>query len=942
MKRNLIVLPDGTKLYSGTGTQDAIQSVTVTESVNSGTELTSGSVCCSCLEATIINPGGGLLLNAGDVVQLYRFETDKDLQSLDRCEKVGTFLLEKPVRPTANTLKITAYDYISLLDKDLSDWLLSLDGWPYAVTDFAKMVCGVCGLQANEDTIEALPNGSHPIQKFAVSVTGRKLMEWVGQIGGRFCRADKDGYMEFAWYEPTNISIGSGDSYYMGGSLSYEDYTVSPIEKVQIRLTEDDVGVVAPDGDTTEKNTYIITGNYLLSDSSTAAIQPIAQSLYNQLSTVIYTPLKVTIPLAVGIRAGQIIQVIDRNGKELPTYVMTAVQTGQRIELESTGSHRRDSTTAVNNESLRDLRGRVLTIQKSAEALRIENKELEGRCSALEMQVGSITMEVVNDKNGAAASIKISAGEKILVDSSSPRKAFANSAESAVEITGGTVAFNSNTLIVNSTNFTVDASGKITAKDAVLSGSMTTINGYRSARLTSGGLELTYDNAHKATFHTTTWKDKPEVIGTGIYISEDSDFIVFGRSNGSGTYNVAYTISYGIGLDSYADRHVFDGSARFHGPVTFDSAVTHSGEVTFDGSIYLANSKYIYGYDTEGNYRSLVTVNSSNQACFGGYALDTYLYGANLYVGHGGYPTIIRGSSITVNNAATFVSDVTFKTGVSGISAVFSSSVVAGWVKSNRIAMTDSDGNVQYYAYLSSDTFYVGEANHMTYLFGSQVEVRNLIDPTLAHHAVPKSYVDGKFLGRMRLLTADDDCNDIIEDGVYWYSTSSVPANAPFANAAIIEVYGADNTTSQKIQRAARYGAGGYSATRALYGGSWCEWYHYALTTNGVIPVSMGGTGGTTIAEAQSALHVTQGYMYSQLSSGNLSNSGIDAYPTRAGVFRVTTGSANMGIPGNYGCLVIFNGGGYYMHLYVNSSGFWVARTDGLTAPTWKKMAVAS
>lgn len=941
MKRNLIVLPDGTKLYSGTGTQNAIQSVTVTESVNSGTELTLGSVCCSCLEATIINPGGGLLLNAGDVVQLYKFETDEDLQSFDRCEKVGTFLLEKPVRPTANTLKITAYDFISMLDKDLSDWLLSLDGWPYAVTDFAKMVCGVCGLQANEDTIDALPNGDYQIQKFAVSVTGRKLMEWVGQIGGRFCRADKDGYMEFAWYEPTNISIGKGDSYYVGGSLSYEDYTVSPIEKVQIRLTEDDVGVVAPDGDTAEKNTYIITGNYLLSDSSTAAIQPIAQSLYNQLRAVAYKPLKVTVPLDTGIRAGQIIQVIDRNGKKLPTYVMTAVQTGQRIELESTGSHRRDSTTAVNNESLRDLRGRVLTIQKSAEALRIENKELEGRCSALEMQVGSITMEVVNDKNGAAASIKISAGEKILVDSSSPRKAFANSAESAVEITGGTVAFNSNTLIVNSDNFTVDATGKITAKDAELSGSMTTINGYRSARLTSGGLELTYDNAHKATFHTTTWKDKPEVIGTGIYISEDSDFIVFGRSNGSGTYNVAYTISYGIGLDSYADRHVFDGSARFHGPVTFDSAVTHSGKVTFDGSncfngsIYLANSKYIYGYDTEGNYRSLVTVNSSNQACFGGYALDTYLYGANLYVGHGGYPTIIRGSSITVNNA------VTFEASISGTSAAFSS-----FVQTNYIQMTDSAGSRKLYVYLgsSNDVLYVGEANHKTYLFGSEVEVRNLIDPTLDHHAVPKRYVDGKFIGRMRLLTSADDCDDLTEDGIYWYSTSSVPANAPFANAAIIEVFGNDSSTTQKIQRGTRYGAGGFSSMRALYGGNWSEWYQYAVSTDGILDIASGGTGGATAAAAQAALLLTKPYMYAQTGAdGAGSTSTIKSYPTAPGVYRVGSKSI-AGLPGDntgYGCLLLFNAGTYVLHLYVdNSKTLYYAlnsastTTTGISAPT--------
>jgi phage minor structural protein len=116
-----------------------------------------------------------------------------------------------------------------------------------------------------------------------------------------------------------------------------------------------------------------------------------------------------------------------------------------------------------------------------------------------------------------------------------------------------------------------------------------------------------------------------------------------------------------------------------------------------------------------------------------------------------------------------------------------------------------------------------------------------------------------------------------------------------------------------------------------------------ALAPNGIIPVANGGTGGTTVATAQAALHVNQDFLFSQLNAaGDKTLDGIDAYPTKPGVYRVTTGSASIGIPGDYGCLAIFNGGGYYMHLYVNADGFWTARTTSMTAPTWKKMAVAT
>lgn len=809
MKRNLIVLPDGTKLYSGTGTQNAIQSVTVTESVNSGTELTLGSVCCSCLEATIINPGGGLMLNAGDVVQLYKFETDEDLQSLDRCEKVGTFLLEKPVRPTANTLKITAYDFISLLDKDLSDWLLSLDGWPYAVTDFAKMVCGVCGLQANEDTIEALPNGSHPIQMFAVSVTGRKLMEWVGQIGGRFCRADKDGYIEFAWYEPTDISIGSGDSYYMGGSLSYEDYTVSPIEKVQIRLTEDDVGVVAPDGDTAEKNTYIITGNYLLSDSSTAAIQPIAQSLYDQLRAVTYTPLKVTVPLNAGIRAGQIIQVIDRNGKELPTYVMTAVQTGQRIELESTGSHRRDSTTVVNNESLRDLRGRVLTIQKSAEMLRVENKDLERTLrSEIEQTADSINLEVTDGTPGNTATIKLTVGDK--------------------EYSGK-----------------IDMTGLVTFTNLKTKG-QTVING---SNITTG--EILADLIKTGQIRSAVLDEE----GEGVGINLDTGLIRIITRDTEGEY--------------WGD---FEAAGATHfGPDDVYLRQAHAGEREISLICIDTNTWRTHG---------VIIRPDKNRA---------HLY---LYKDDGAEAQLI-------------VDD-----------------------EQAQLALSGAEGN-----YLQ-----MMAGPDRNYIAG-------LTAPVSDSDAVNKEYVDSRFIGRMRLLTSADDCDNIKDDGVYWYSTSSVPANAPFENAAIIEVYGADNNSSQKIQRGTRYGAGGYSATRALYGNNWCEWYHYALTTNGVIPVSMGGTGGKTVAEAQAALHVTQDFLFSQLNSeGNKSVRTITSYPTKAGVYRVGNASAvtDATLPGSWGNLIIFDTG-YVVHIFINSSGMWFQRTENTFVPktTWNKVTTS-
>ena len=370
MLKTLIVLQDGTEIYSGSGTENAIQSCKIKESVNSAKELVLGSVCSNMVEAKVFTPNGELSINGGDEIAVYKV-SETGLRIL-----TGKYTVETPTRPSPNTMKIVAYDRATWLDKDLSAWLAGLKGWPYSLYAFAGMVCNACGLILSNDGI---PNGDYLIQAFSgAGVTGRKLMQWVGEAAGRFCRATPEGEIEFAWYEPSGVSITpGGDLFYYQNGLTYEDYQVAPIEKVQIKLTQDDVGVVWPNV-TGEKNTYVISGNYLLTTSTTAALQPIAQTLYKHLKDVAYVPCKVVIPANVDIHAGHTVNITDRNGKAFTAYVMTKTQSGQRDTLECTGSRRRDSTTVVNNQSFQALSGKMLEIQQSVEGFSITASEIKG------------------------------------------------------------------------------------------------------------------------------------------------------------------------------------------------------------------------------------------------------------------------------------------------------------------------------------------------------------------------------------------------------------------------------------------------------------------------------------------------------------------------------------------------------------------------------------
>lgn len=441
--KTILVMPDGTEISSGIPGTNAIRSITITEMVNDSQELRLGSVCAAMAEIRLFTPEGTLPIYDGDEITIYR-ESENGNRN-----KEGIFIVEEPKHPSANTMAITAYDRISRLDKDLTLWLEALDGWPYDLFYFAKMVCDACGLTLSNNEI---PNGTHIVRKFSADgITGRKLIQWIGEIAGRFCRATVDGQIEFAWYKsepssrilPTaqeagavsfvddgngNVTIiaddttveddGEGnvivtssslratddgideinihrisDTFYYMNTLSFQDYSVAPIEKIQLQQNEEDVGTVYPD--TAEAlNTYSITGNYLITNSTGEEMIQAAKVLYEGLQGVTYTPCSVIIPANSIIRAGSIVNVQDKNGKFFSAYIMSRTSNGLRDTLECTGSATRNSSTAVNNQTFKAYYGKVLNLRTDVDGIKTENKDTQGRLAAINLSVEEITAQV--------------------------------------------------------------------------------------------------------------------------------------------------------------------------------------------------------------------------------------------------------------------------------------------------------------------------------------------------------------------------------------------------------------------------------------------------------------------------------------------------------------------------------------------------------------------
>ena len=223
-------------------------------------------------------------------------------------------------------------------------------------------------------------------------------MQWICQIGGCFCRATVDGSLEFAWYQPKDICLRpTGTLFYYHNGLSRADYTTAPVEKVQLQMTDEDVGAVYPD-ESGAGNTLRITGNYLLTNTQAEPLAAAAQALYDHLQGNAYTPCSVVTTVHSGIVPGDIFTVEDGRGSLLTVYAMTCVQKDGKLTVSCTGSPRRDSTTAINSARYTALTGKVLNLRMDIEGLKLENADAKKNLSSLALDVEGVRTQVSQDR----------------------------------------------------------------------------------------------------------------------------------------------------------------------------------------------------------------------------------------------------------------------------------------------------------------------------------------------------------------------------------------------------------------------------------------------------------------------------------------------------------------------------------------------------------------
>ena len=197
---------------------------------------------------------------------------------------------------------IQAYDELYTKGQiDIADWYNSLT-FPISIKDFRDSLFEYIELEQVEKT---LPNDEIEIAKEFEPKTLQCLpvLKYLCQINGCFGIINRQGIFDYKFMDtsPVNPIYPSvtlypsmttfpanpyvSFAYYK--SIDYQEYFVNPVQRLQIRLNEDDAGVIVGNE---SGNKYIIQNNMFAYNQDAETLEIMAENIWERISNVTFHP----------------------------------------------------------------------------------------------------------------------------------------------------------------------------------------------------------------------------------------------------------------------------------------------------------------------------------------------------------------------------------------------------------------------------------------------------------------------------------------------------------------------------------------------------------------------------------------------------------------------------------------------------------------------------
>lgn len=464
---------------------------TLTESLNDGSELKFGSCLPNQISFIAHDMPAGLVGKILRPVETLEGNEDDPFT-------YGEYKIFSAV-PTADRTKrqITAYDALyDILNADVKAWYAGLS-FPMTLKQFRNSFFAHLGIAQEETT---LVNDSMTVNKTLVAsssegstvtaeatISGKTIIEAICEINGAFGNMNRAGKFEYVILPSITSALYPADDLYPRDDLfpsdantesmtghyftfDYEDFQSKAITQLEIRADDNTAGAIVGN----PGNTYVISGNFLVSDKTGAELEQIANNVLPIMAQAAYTPIKSC--TTVGnpcLELGDPIR-FNTSREIVETYLLQRTLTGVQSKRDSIVAQGTPTHSAKVNsirDTIENVERRTGKLERNADHLQSTYEDLEEQTnSKFEQTADAIQTEVTNRQNAdSEMSTKISQTAHSI-------GLTATGGEKSVGIVIQLYDENGNIIDTSSDNANIQITGVVTFNDLAQSGS-TTING---------------------------------------------------------------------------------------------------------------------------------------------------------------------------------------------------------------------------------------------------------------------------------------------------------------------------------------------------------------------------------------------------------------------------------------------------------------------------------
>lgn len=452
------------------------------ESLCSESELKFGACEANCVKFTARNTAGNIIGKTISIEETVDGDSENPMP-------YGVFKVASDV-PTADRTKrqITAYDAMyDIINTDVKSWYAGLS-FPMTLKQFRNSFFAYLGIAQVETS---LANDSMTVNKTIVAtqtddssavteesaISGKTVVTAICEINGCFGNINREGKFEYVFLKaitsalypaedlfpadnvfPSDANTESMTGHYI--TFDYEDFQSKAITQLEIKTSEDNAGAIVG----TAGNNYSITGNFLVSDKTGAELEQIANNLLPIMKQAAYTPIKSC--TCVGnpcLTLGEPIR-FNTTREIVETYLLQRTLTGVQSKRDSISAQGTQTHSAKVNsirDTIESVERRTGKLERNADHLQSTYEDLEDQTNTkFEQTADAITAEV-NRAQKAEGQLDASLELKLGRDENDQVVSMINASADQIVLRG-------NRLIVECSNFELDALGRVHIVDSLL------------------------------------------------------------------------------------------------------------------------------------------------------------------------------------------------------------------------------------------------------------------------------------------------------------------------------------------------------------------------------------------------------------------------------------------------------------------------------------------